>query len=60
MRVNMENWERLVSVAAGAGLLAAARRTSGGRGTAALVAGAGLVARGATGFCPVNATLGRE
>ena len=60
MRVNMENWERLVSVAAGAGLLAAARRSTSGKRTAAVVTGAGLVARGATGFCPVHATIGRE
>jgi uncharacterized membrane protein len=59
MTTNMETWERVVSVAAGVGLAEVGRRTHGRVRTAALAAGAGLVARGASGFCPVNATVGR-
>ena len=60
MRANVENWERLVSVAAGAGLLQASRHREGSARAAAIVAGTALVARGASGFCPVNAAIGRE
>lgn len=55
---NVENWERLVSVAVGAALVAAALRQRRPLGTAA-VTGAGLLARGASGYCPVNAATGR-
>ena len=61
MRVskNVENWERVASVALGAGLIAMAvrRRQSVGQlsGT-----GLALIARGSTGYCPVNAATGRH
>jgi uncharacterized membrane protein len=59
MRRNVENWERLVSVAAGAGLMAAGwRRGSVAKKTAATI-GSGLIARGVSGYCPVNAATGR-
>jgi uncharacterized membrane protein len=54
---NMEDWERVASIAAGAAIAAmAVRRSRPGR----LVAGASLIARGAAGFCPVNYAIGRE
>ena len=59
MRKNVNDWERVVSVAAGAGMvLAAARRATGSR-TAGGVTGAVLIARGLSGYCPVNAAIGR-
>ena len=61
MRMNMNDWERLLSVAVGAGLIAIAARQQRGarwRGTEA-VTGMSLIARGVSGRCPVNSTLGR-
>jgi len=59
MHMNVGNWERVGSVALGAALLYfsrdRARRLPGARSTAA-----GLLWRGVTGFCPVNATIGRD
>jgi uncharacterized membrane protein len=60
MRANVETWERGLSLAAGAGLLELGRRTYGAARSAAWATGAGLIARGAAGYCPVNAALGRE
>lgn len=59
MHRNVENWERLVSVAAGAGLVAAGWRRSGVTRRAATTVGTGLIARGVSGYCPVNAATGR-
>jgi uncharacterized membrane protein len=53
---NVEGWERALSVLVGAGWLARAAK----RRELLSAAGAlGLIARGAAGFCPVNALLGR-
>jgi uncharacterized membrane protein len=56
---NVNDWERAASVAAGAALLYLATRQPRAR-TLAGSAGAGLIARGLTGYCPVSAALGRE
>jgi len=57
MRKNVEDWERVMSIGAGAALVATAvwKRTSRSAG----ITGAGLIARGVSGVCPVNAALGR-
>jgi uncharacterized membrane protein len=57
MTRNVNDWERLVSVSAGAALLWLAARQRRGRGLTAT--GVGLVARGVAGYCPVNALVGR-
>jgi uncharacterized membrane protein len=59
MRKNVNDWERVASVVAGAALIAFAVKRSRARATLATT-GAGLVARGLSGVCPVNYTLGRE
>jgi len=58
MRQNVRNWERVASIAAGLALVAVAAASKRGR-RSARAAGLGLVARGLTGVCPVNAALGR-
>jgi len=56
---NVNNWERAISVAAGAGLLAwAARKQSGRKTTVPL--GLFLVGRGTSGYCPVSHAIGRD
>ena len=56
VRTNLGRWERIGSVAAGAGLIYMARRQPRmGRGSQVL--GAGLVARGVTGTCVVKRAL---
>ena len=59
MHMNVGNWERVGSVALGTALLYFSRnrdrRIPGARSTAA-----GLLWRGVTGFCPINATIGRD
>lgn len=55
---NVNDFERTASVLAGTALLIGAVR--GGHRTAKTITGAGLVARGLTGYCPVNSMLGRE
>jgi uncharacterized membrane protein len=61
MRVskNVENWERVASVALGAGLIAMAVRR---RHPVGQLSGTGLalIARGTSGYCPVNAATGRH
>lgn len=57
MQRNVNDWERVVSVAAGAALVWLAVRR---RNRVAGSAGAGLLARGLGGYCPVNASLGRD
>jgi uncharacterized membrane protein len=56
---NVSDWERLASVAAGTALLVLGTRQRPAN-RAATSAGASLVARGITGFCPMNAILGRS
>jgi uncharacterized membrane protein len=59
MTRNVSGWERVASIAAGAALLyLGTRRHRENR--LASSAGAGLLARGATGYCPVNAMVGRN
>jgi uncharacterized membrane protein len=55
---NVNDIERAASVLAGTALLIGAMR--GRTTTAKTIAGAGLVARGLTGYCPVNSVLGRD
>ena len=61
LQQNVENWERIASVAAGAALIAwSAKR--GGHGVARksmTTLGVGLIGRGASGYCPVNHAIGR-
>jgi uncharacterized membrane protein len=57
LSANVNDLERTASVLAGAALLIGAMR--GRTTTARTLAGAGLVARGLTGYCPVNSVLGR-
>lgn len=60
MTQNVSNWERWLSVAAGAALIYAATRQRQATGRPLLAStGAGLVARGVSGYCPVNAMTGR-
>jgi uncharacterized membrane protein len=57
LEANIDDMERMISLLAGAGLLLGA--LSRGRGRALRVAaGAGLVARGVVGYCPLRASLG--
>jgi uncharacterized membrane protein len=59
---NVSRIERIVSVAAGVSMVALAVRKLSGQDSLRRVvgsAGAGLVARGVTGYCPVNAATGR-
>jgi len=58
MQRNFNNWERVVSLAAGAALIGLAARSRRWRSIAAS-SGAGLIGRGLTGFCPVNYAIGR-
>lgn len=58
MQRNVNNWERIVSLAAGAALIGLAARSRRWRSIAAS-SGAGLIGRGLTGFCPVNYAIGR-
>ena len=53
MRMNLGRWERIGSVAAGAGLLYLEARRPMGRRTRQWI-GAGLLARGMSGTCPVK------
>lgn len=59
MSKNLASWERGVSVGAGAALFFLAARRAQGRMSLA-AAGAGLLARGVSGYCPVSAALGRD
>ncbi len=58
MRTNVANWERALSITAGVALIAAAMRSRRFR-TSLGSTGIGLMARGVTGLCPVNAAIGR-
>jgi uncharacterized membrane protein len=59
MKRNLQAWERGLSIGAGSALLWHAVRHERARGTVA-AAGASLVARGVSGYCPVSAAVGRE
>jgi uncharacterized membrane protein len=59
MRMNVGKWERIGSMAAGAALLYIANRQQR-RGNTAAATAAGLMFRGVTGYCPVNALIGRD
>jgi len=59
MTRNLSDWERVASVAAGTVLLVLATRQRPAN-RVATSAGASLVARGISGFCPVSAMLGRH
>lgn len=58
MHRNVSVWERVASIAAGAALLYIGTR--GRRSGVATSTGVGLVGRGLTGYCPVNAAIGRD
>ena len=59
MTRNVSDWERVASVAAGAALLwFSTRQRPANR--LATSAGVGLVARGVSGYCPVNTAVGRN
>jgi len=58
MRRNVGAIERAVSIAVGTGLVALRWRKPGQ--DAAVATGAGLILRGAFGYCPVNAAVGRN
>jgi uncharacterized membrane protein len=55
---NVNDFERTASVLAGTALLIGAMR--GRRRAMNTVAGMGLVARGLSGYCPINSALGRQ
>ncbi|HUR20411.1 MAG TPA: SRPBCC family protein [Vicinamibacterales bacterium] len=56
---NVNDFERTASVLAGTALMIGAMRANEGR-TAKAITAAGLLARGLSGYCPVNSVLGRE
>lgn len=63
MQRNIGDWERLLSVAAGAAMVAytmTRRRRDDHDSATWLTSAAGLIGRGVTGFCPVSALLGRN
>ena len=60
MHRNMNDWERAASIAAASVLLWSAWKRPGTSRRGPALAAAGLFARGASGYCPVNAMLGRE
>jgi uncharacterized membrane protein len=57
MRKNVEDWERMLSIGAGAALVTAAVWKRRYRSVG--LSGVGLIARGLSGLCPVNAAMGR-
>ena len=59
MKTNVSNWERWASIALGIALVGIAAKSRRLRSTAA-TAGAGFLGRGLTGWCPVNAAIGRD
>lgn len=54
---NIGTWERVASIAAGVGVLTIGARRGGRMGRMATTAGAGLLARGITGYCPGHAMV---
>ena len=59
-RVNVGPGERLASAVGGAALIALGLQKRSLGGAALALAGSALAARGATGYCPANAALGRD
>ena len=59
-RVNVGTAGRIASAAGGAALLAVGLARRGVSGTALALTGGALVARGLSGYCPVNAAVGRD
>jgi uncharacterized membrane protein len=59
MTRNVSDWERVASVAAGVALVYLGMRQRRANQLATST-GVGLVARGLTGYCPVNAAVGRD
>ena len=59
-RTNVGGTERWISAAAGAGLLFAGLARRDRAGALAALAGGALLFRGASGYCPVNASVGRN
>lgn len=55
---NLQPWERVVSIAAGAGLIVWGSRHRAFRGLVTPL-GVGLIARGGSAYCPVSDALGR-
>ena len=60
MKRNVNDWERVASVVAASFVLWAAWKRPRGNRAGALVTAAGLLSRGLSGYCLVNAALGRE
>lgn len=60
MERNVNDWERGVSIAAGALLVVAGIKARGRFRSSLITTGAGLAFRGLTGYCPVNHALGRK
>jgi uncharacterized membrane protein len=59
MAKNLATWERGMSIGAGGALLWFAARHEKGRAPAA-AAGASLLVRGVSGYCPISAAMGRD
>jgi uncharacterized membrane protein len=59
MHRNVSDWERIASLAAGAALIYLGIKQQRGNRLATST-GVGLIARGVTGYCPVNAAIGRD
>lgn len=60
MRRNINDWERVASLAAGVVALGMALRPGSRHRSIATAGSLALLARGATGFCPVSAATGRR
>jgi uncharacterized membrane protein len=62
MQRNVNDWERVASLAAASFLLWSAwkMKKTGAARVQVVVTAAGLIGRAASGYCPVNAMLGRE
>jgi uncharacterized membrane protein len=62
MQRNVNDWERIASIAAASFLLWSAwkAKKTGAARTRAAITAAGLIGRAVSGYCPVNAALGRE
>lgn len=59
MERNVTDWERGVSIAAGALLVAAAIKVRGRFRNSLITSGAGLAIRGLIGYCPIHHAIGR-
>lgn len=59
MERNVSDWERGVSIAAGALLVVAGLKARGRMRNSLVSSGAGMAFRGLSGYCPINQLLGR-